>query len=77
MNHNQAILLLEAIGASGMVGLITTVMTRRLSGSKQGQTDPNGERRRLADEVLWLRHQVDIAYQRGYIASKTQPPDED
>ena len=60
----QIVVVLEAIGASGVVTLITGFMTYRLSAKKQAGAEPNGARSRLHDEVVWLRHQLEILQQK-------------
>ena len=55
----ELIALLEGLGASGVMTLVSTIITARLSGGKQKNAEPNGARIRLQDEVYWLRSQLD------------------
>lgn len=57
----ELIAVLEGLGASGVMTLISTLITAKLSGGKQKSADPNGARTRLQDEVYWLRAQIDKA----------------
>ena len=50
-------LLISSGVATAVVALFNTIFSRR--GHKQKQVSPNGERRRLQNEVNWLRKQVE------------------
>lgn len=57
----EIVTLLQAFGGSGIAALIAAIYTKRVSGGgKQASAEPNGARTRLQDEVVWLRHQLDI-----------------
>lgn len=60
MGTSHVVTIMEAFGASGIATIITAIITYRLSGKKQSIADPNGARTRLQDEVVWLRHQLEI-----------------
>lgn len=63
------VLVMEAIGASGLTGVVIAAMT--VWGNRRGiqSPDPNGVRTRLQDEVTWLRQQLAIAQTRGFITT--------
>lgn len=65
------VMLLEAVGASGITAVMVAALT---AWSSRGKTpgDPNGVRTRLQDEVNWLRQQIAIAQARGFIANGEQ-----
>ena len=60
MATSNILTIMEAFGASGIATIITAVITYRLSAKKQATAEPNGQRTRLNDEVVWLRHQLEI-----------------
>ena len=66
----ELIVLAEAIGASGVFTLVSSVLSARLSGGKQGKAEPNGARNRLQDEVNWLRQQVATQQMRKALEDK-------
>jgi hypothetical protein len=75
---HDVILLLEAVGGSGIASIIVTLITARLSGGKQNEAQPNGVRTRLQDEVIWLRQQLAVAQLGGFaVTPPTAPPPED
>ena len=59
INHAEVVAVLEGLGASGVMAVISAVLSAKLSGGKQKNADPNGARTRLQDEVYWLRAQLD------------------
>jgi hypothetical protein len=59
INHAEVVAVLEGLGASGVMAVISAVLSAKLSGGKQKNADPNGARIRLQDEVYWLRAQLD------------------
>lgn len=67
VNRVEVVAILEAVGASGMMTIISALVTAKLSGSKQAQANPNGARDRLNNEVAWLREQVAVARSRGFM----------
>lgn len=56
------LVVMEAVGASGITTVIAAWFTARFSGSKQSGAEPNGERKRLQDEVYWLRAQMNSGH---------------
>lgn len=60
-SHIEFVALLEGLGASGIMAVISAVLSAKLSGGKQNKAEPNGARTRLQDEVYWLRAQLDKA----------------
>ena len=79
MIKHDAILLLEAVGGSGLASIIVTLITARFSGGKQHEAQPNGVRTRLQDEVIWLRQQLAVAQLGGFTVtppSSAPLPDE-
>jgi hypothetical protein len=54
---NVVSLVISSGVATAVVGLFSTLFSRR--GDKQKQVNPNGERRRLQNEVNWLRKQLE------------------
>ena len=53
-----AVSALTAFGTSGFATIIAAGVTGYTSRGKQAQA-PNGERQRLADEVAWLRRELE------------------
>lgn len=58
--HPFVALIVELVAASGFGTIVTAYMTHRLSSGKQADAEPNGARQRLADEVSWLRRQLEV-----------------
>jgi hypothetical protein len=50
---------LAALGSSGLATVVAAFVTARTSKGKQDDASPNGERRRLQDEVNWLRRELE------------------